>query len=127
MKAVKFLSVGVFGLLVDSAVFILLQWLGFSLVSSRLIAFWVAIGATYVGNKNFTFESQANERTFFKYFIAMHATGAVNLITFALLTLYLQLSVSLAFYAGIFAGVFLNYYFSSLVLGRKSNNIQEVI
>ena len=116
MKAVKFLSVGLVGLLVDSTVFLLLQWFGVELLFSRLLAFWAAVFTTYIGNRRFTFSGGFKEHTFFKYFLAMHATGIFNLSLFLYLTLMTNTHVNIAFVIGILLGTILNYGFSRRIL-----------
>jgi len=116
MKAVKFLSVGLVGLLVDSTMFLLLQWFGVELLLSRLLAFWAAVCTTYIGNTAFTFNRSASNDTFISYFLAMHLTGFFNLALFSYLTLMTNTHVNIAFVIGILLGTILNYGFSKRIL-----------
>jgi len=116
MKAVKFLSVGLVGLLVDSTVFLLLQGVGVELLFSRLLAFWTAVCTTYIGNSAFTFKRVTGNETFLSYFLAMHLTGFFNLALFSYLTLMTNTHASIAFVIGILLGTILNYGFSKRIL-----------
>lgn len=113
MKILLFCLVGGLGFLVDLTAFWLLNEVSAALMANRLIAFWLAASATYLGNRFLTFKQSGKPQTqqYLQYMALMHVSGSVNLLSFWWLTDFIPTYA--AFVAGIVLGLVMNYLFSA--------------
>ncbi|REL26954.1 GtrA family protein [Thalassotalea euphylliae] len=133
----KFLSVGTIGFIADSLCFTALQLMGNDLLLSRLIAFWLAVNVTWLGNKYFTFvdndghshsgqlakisrdKTASMQQQWLHYVFYCHLSGLLNISVFFAASLILPLSVS--FVLGILVGTVSNFWLSKFVVFAKAS------
>jgi putative flippase GtrA len=113
MKILLFCLVGGLGFLVDLSAFWLLNEVTAALMANRLIAFWLAASATYLGNSFLTFKQSGKPQTqqYLQYMALMHVSGSVNLLSFWWLSGFIPTYA--AFVTGILLGLVMNYLFSA--------------
>lgn len=124
----RFSIIGGFGFVVDVAVLYLLRHLGLDLYTARVISFIAAASATWLGNRVFTFQSQAGSRKkltgeWATYLLAMTLGGLVNYATYALLITFIPLFHQhpwLAVAGGTGAGLLINFSTARRILYRDS-------
>lgn len=91
---------------------------------ARLLSFWVAASATWVGNRIYTFNHQHLTNMviqWLKHMLTAHVAGSLNLMIFW--SLKDTLPLPLAFCLGIIVSLFANYYFSKkLVFTHNSES-----
>jgi len=124
---IKFCAVGGTGFVVDSAVFYLLIEVMPSIILARLIAFWLAATATWLGNRLFTFahtSAQEPWRQWQKHMLSAHGAGGLNLGLFYLL--HDQLGTAVAFCAGIALGLGVNYILARYFVYRPANSSADI-
>ena len=89
---IKFGVVGTFGFLSDAIVLLLLvNKLGFSIELSRIFSFLIAVFVTWVLNRTFTFEKEANytkRKEYFIYFLIQTIGAGINYIIFIFLVYF---------------------------------------
>lgn len=108
----RFAVVGSLGFIVDALSFYsLLEWLPLSASQARVLAFFLAMITTWLGNRYFTFKGADRAQLgqqFFKHCSGSIASFVLNFIIFQCV-LYLQSSIALAFAIGISVGSISNY------------------
>ena len=106
----RFSLVGLLGFAVDSLVFSISFWLAGNALACRLLAFWVAMTATWLGNRHFTFGDGSHQpalRQWLRHSAGAHLAGSANITGFYLLDG--PLPTALAFVLGIGIGLIFNY------------------
>lgn len=107
----RFGAVGFIGFLVDAGAFTVLQAWWQAPHLARLGAFLVAVNATYLLNKRFTFPNHEQPRPV-AYFAGQSVSLAVNMGIFSLVIwkpVWLPLQYYLGLIAGSVSAMFLNY------------------
>lgn len=108
-----FCFVGIAGFLIDSISFATLYYLSNEVMASRLLAFWLAATATWMGNRRYTFNQSNHLKPIIqwgRHMLSAHASGSINLGLFVALQLYTPLPA--AFVTGVLAGLVSNFIFS---------------
>lgn len=109
----RFCLVGGFGFIVDSLCFLFLTYIIENIMLARLISFWFAASATWLGNRFYTYKQKRFSNAILqwcKHMLIVHLSGVINLLVFW--SVKEICSISLAFCLGILAGLFSNYFFS---------------
>ena len=107
----KYCGVGGFGFLVDALLFLVVALLIDPVIMARLLAFWGAATATWLGNRYFTFSKGSQSPRFkqwCKHMLTAHVSGAVNLLVFTLLIS--QIPIPFAFVIGVVSAMSLNFF-----------------
>lgn len=110
MRFLRFCFVGGLGFIADAASFALLLHLNLDLLFARVLAFWLAIVVTWLGNRYFTFSQSGRSITkteFGQYLLLAHLSGLFNLTSF-----YFSFAIvgtEVAFVFGIAVGLVCNY------------------
>lgn len=110
----KFCIIGGSGFIVDSLFFLLLSNITDNVMLARLLSFWLAASATWFGNRIYTFSHQQFTNViaqWCKHLLTAHLSGGINLLVFWFTKD--TFSIPIAFFLGILAGLFSNYYISS--------------
>jgi putative flippase GtrA len=117
-----FLIVGSFGFVVDLGVFAFSLMAHGSAPWARITASFVAIVATWIGNRSISFAKTANPAAeFVRYFAASLIGAAVNFAVFAV-TLYLTRCIHFAYIAGTASGLVANYSgYSQFVFNKQKD------
>ncbi len=119
----RFCFVGGFGFVVDSLFFLLLTQFTDDVMLARLISFWLAASATWLGNRIYTYKHQQFSSIFYqwcKHMLTAHFSGGINLIAFWLTKDILSIPVAFCF--GIFLGVFSNYFLANKFVFVSNSN-----
>jgi putative flippase GtrA len=122
----KFAIVGTAGFIVDSAVLVLgLSVFGLDPYSARLFSFLVAITATWIGNRNFTFADRKQKSLFgewLRFFLANGTGGLINYGTYSLLVAFVPFVNETPVWgvaAGALTAMLFNYVASKHLVFRK--------
>lgn len=114
-QLVRFVFVGGFGFLVDTAVLYLMLWLGLGYFAGRAVSFLCAVFATWQLNRRFTFASSPSGsvwKEWGRYLAAMSVGGCVNYAAYSGVVSMLPSSPwlpVLAVAAGSIAGLAVNF------------------
>lgn len=113
MVLTRFFVIGILGCVVDFLFFQLLLLFKVELLVARLLAFWVAMGFTWFGNRLYTFRVYgAKLAQFARHVLSSHAAGLMNLSAFYLVSL--SQSSQIAFLLGVILGAKANYLLSKM-------------
>ena len=122
MKAVRFAIVGLGGACIDFSAFYLLERLIQDHILARVLAFWLAASATWVGHKFYTFKCFQFTHLFkqwLKHFASAHAAGVINITTYITLSSFVASYFAVA--AGILAGALSNFVFASFWVFKRQS------
>lgn len=114
MKFLRFACVGGLGFVVDAGCFYLLLQISVPPMAARILSFWLAASATWLGNRYFTFAKRHPDAAFnqwLKHMLSAHSSGVINLMAFYIISI--NYAVELAFLVGIALGTISNYWLSS--------------
>lgn len=114
----KFCCVGGVGFIVDGLIFVLVFAVTDAPIWARLVAFWCAAFATWLGNRLYTFNGATKRSStnrsctqqLAKHMASAHFTGAFNLAAFTLLIEIIP--VYFAFVIATSIGIVSNYFLS---------------
>jgi putative flippase GtrA len=124
----KFCFVGGLGFVVDSLLFLLLTQVTDNVMLARLLSFWFAATATWLGNRIYTYSHQQSlgiMAQWSKHMLSAHLSGTINLAIFWLVKDIAPIPV--AFFLGVLSGLFSNYFFANrfvFVNSQASNSGQ---
>ena len=82
---IKFCSVGALGFIVDSVAFVVFCSLLENMMMARLLSFWCAATATWLGNRLYTFKAYGlvpKLSQWRKHMLSVHLSGVLNLSVF---------------------------------------------
>jgi len=111
----RFAIVGSLGFIVDASIFyLLIDFLLIDLNIARIIAFVIAVLATWLGNRYFTFTKADREnvkKQLSKHFACACLSFTFNYAVFQSV-INLSIPVSIAFISGVLVGMISNYFIS---------------
>ena len=125
IRVLSFGAVGASGLVIDTAVYLGLQWAGIGHLLSRFLSFWPAVTWNWRANRLFTFHDRprtAPVRQWTRFAVASVVGLVTNVGTYALLASWVEPFAShrlLALFAGVVVGSGANYFCAARYAYRK--------
>jgi putative flippase GtrA len=110
----KFCLIGCLGFVVDGFSFLCLMKITDNIMLARLLSFWLAASTTWFGNRIYTYSHQQFTNfisQWCKHMLTAHLSGAINLLIFWIVKEIV--SIPVAFFLGILAGLFCNYFLAN--------------